>query len=161
MKMYFCDLDKLKLFTSYNCKHVGRDVNFPADVNEMSITEIQRTLAQVFDDMFSSENFWKMETNIELYLHNCTTIELATFESIINVALMEFTTHNTLYDRGRKREYRLGIPDKLKGMHINHSLLKEMINHQTKVNCFNLIISYNDVVFDLCQPETFKDESQD
>ena len=158
--MYFCNLDKLKLIRTYSFKTVGRDIHFKTDVNQMSAAEIRDYVQEAIANIFSSENLWSIETAIELYLYNPVPIEVEAFESIINIALMCFCKANTIYEKGRKREYRLGLAaTKLGGMHINYSLLKDMINHQTRMDNFNFRVVYNDLTFDMCQPAPEGDSS--
>jgi len=158
--MYFCNLDKLKLVRTYNFKTVGRDIHFPKDVNQMSAAEIYDCIKEPIDNIFTSEDLWAIETAIELYLFNEEPIEVETFETIVNIATMVFSKQNTLFEKGRKREYRLGLAaTKLGGMHINYSLLKDMINHQTRMDNFNFRVIYNDLTFDMCQPSTEGDSS--
>ena len=51
---------------------------------------------------------------------------------------------------GRKRERRLDVPDNLKALKVNMTLLKRAINHQTKADLFNLMIHYKDLTFVMC-----------
>ena len=50
-------------------------------------------------------------------------------------------------DKGRKRERRLDVPENLKTLNCNMSLLKCAINYQTLIDKFQLEITHNDLRF--------------
>ena len=71
------------------------------------------------------------------------------FLSIVNVATACFFAQ-FVEKEGRKRERRLDVPDNLKALKVNMTLLKRAINHQTKADLFNLMIHYKDLTFVMC-----------
>lgn len=79
------------------------------------------------------------------------------FIGVVNTTLMNFFKIMTDPQK-RQREYRLDVPDKLKGLHMSYSLLKKAINQNNINDIFNITITYKDLVYILCDEKDFKDE---
>lgn len=71
------------------------------------------------------------------------------FQSIVNVTLAAFFDLMCT-EKGRPRERRLDVPEKLKCIKCSMSLIKKAINHATIRDTFNLCICYKNYEYYLC-----------
>ena len=160
--MYFCNLDKLKLtrtynFHTFNCSIPLASTEIPISKFEQDVRE---ALGPTMDDAAKSA----IEPCIDITLaveddNPAEDTEIDAFLSLVNIVLLVFTEMN-MTGKGRKREHRLGLAfTKLQNMHISQNLLKEMVNDQTRLDVFNIVIHYRNLIFDLCRPGVNEDES--
>lgn len=155
--MYFINLEKLKIQKEYDARaYTG---TFAFDIN-MPIATVREKMHQVFQDMvleYGAPTLFVLDLGHEGEV--ATEEEAEDFVNITNVAIMEFFKA-LIIDGGRRREHRLDVPDKLKIVKMSYSLLKRAINSRTKVDVFNLIITYKDLKFILCDEKGYVDNAE-
>lgn len=160
--MYFCNLDKLKLtrtynFQTFNCSISLPSIDMPARQFEQDARE---ALGPVMDNAAKSA----IEPCVDITIavdddRPAEPEEIDAFLSLVNILLLVFTELN-MTGKGRKREHRLGLANtKLQEMHMSQNLLVEMVNDQTRMDVFNIVVHYRNLIFDLCQPGVYEDEN--
>ena len=160
--MYFCNLDKLKLTRTYNFQTFNCSV--PLNSIEIPVSKFEQDVRKALGPTIEVAEKAAIEPCIDITLaveddRRAGESEIDAFLSLVNIILLVFTEMN-MTGKGRKREHRLGLANtKLQEMHISQNLLKEMVNDQTRLDVFNIVIHYRDLIFDLCQPGVQEDES--
>jgi len=160
--MYFCDLNKLKLIRTYNFQTFNCTIPLPS--TEIPLSQFQQDVKSALGPTLDNAAKSAIEPCIDITLavdddHMAEDSEIDPFLSLVNVILLVFTEMN-MTGQGRKREHRLGLANtKLQEMHISQNLLKEMVNDQTRLDVFNIVIHYRNLIYDLCQPGGNDDES--
>lgn len=157
--MYFIDLEKLKIISSYN--FLTREIQSIVDITTASISQMK----EVFDSGVK-EMFREQVPDIEM----CFVYRLPGFNSAeadkheaeafltaVNVIISCFFKYITL-DSGRKREHRLDIPDRLSCVNASKGVLKKAVNQQTRVQKFNLKVIYKDLEFLLVDDRTIAEK---
>lgn len=149
--MYFVNLHTLKIEKHFNYKTKDIDLHLlPTD----TIFNIKEKSRNVLDNLFD-------ETEIETFFHidlKCGPINDpeeadAFFTTAVNVFSAVFFDCMCV-PKGRSRERRLDVPENLKQLATNMSLVKRAINMQTYYNSFHLQIEWinpvtNGVVSDI------------
>lgn len=160
--MYFCNLDKLKLTRTYNFQTFNCSI--PLTSTEIPIKKFQEDVKSALGPVMKAAEKSAIEPCIDITLavkddRPAEDGEIDMFLSLVNIILLVFSEMN-MTGKGRKREHRLGLANtKLQGMHMSQNLLVEMVNDQTRMDIFNIVIHYRNIIFDLCQPGEIKDES--
>lgn len=160
--MYFCNLDKLKLTRTYNFQTFNCSI--PLISTEIPISKFEQDVKEALEPTMKDAEKSAIEPCIDITLaveddKPAEDSEIDAFLSLVNVILLVFTEMN-MTGKGRKREHRLGLANtKLQGMHISQNLLKEMVNDKTRLDVFNIVIHYRNLIYDLCQPGEYEDES--
>ena len=160
--MYFCNLDKLKLTRTYNFHTFNCSI--PLDSMEVPISKFQEDVKNALGPTMDDAEKSAIEPCIDITLavgddKPAEDSEIDGFLSLVNIILLVFSEMN-MTGKGRKREHRLGLANtKLQNMHISQNLLKEMVNDQTRLDVFNIVIHYRNLIYDLCQPGEYEDES--
>lgn len=140
--MQFVDLDKIKIRKAYNFKTNELDIDLNDTVTIFDIKERTRQSFNYFIEPSGIENYYNISINravspsddyedIEGYFLTAVNIISAIFFD------MMCTT------KGRPRERRLDVPENLKVLKTNMSLLKRAINAKTLVDCFNVTICWS------------------
>lgn len=144
--MLFIDLNSNKIIKEF--KYSTKETSIILDLEAPMIT-----IKNIFDITFSgiiAADPLAVNYIIDLGGEGAATEdEINAFLTIINIGCAEFFRHLTL-DKPRDRERRLDVPQSLKGIKTNMSLLKKAVNNQTINNVFNLTIKYKDLFFTLC-----------
>ena len=142
--MNFIDLEKLKIDRQYNFT-----------TTELGLTLSEADTIFVIKEKIRAELDYKMDSMTNA-VPTLFLIDIETDKSIDNIddADAFFTTAvnviaSVVLDslcvqphKGRPRERRLDVPEKLKVAHVNMSLLKKCINMKTYCDRFNLIIKW-------------------
>lgn len=151
--MYFLDLEDLKIIKSYKYQSYG--VAGKCDLIHSNFQELNDFFKNQTAILFNGtdnavETCYCYSINQPLEDNSVATDEeMEGFLTAVNIILINFFNYITL-DKGRKREHRLGIPDCLSAVKMSYSLLKKAINQQTKINKFNIVVTYKDLTFTLC-----------
>lgn len=160
--MYFCDLNKLKLIRTYN--YLTFNCFIPLESIDISINTFKQIAKDALELTLNNAAKSAIEPCINITLavpddRPAEEDEIDAFLSLVNIILLTFAELN-MTGQGRKREHRLGLANtKLQEMHISQNLLKEMVNDQTRLDVFNIVIHYRNLIYDLCQPGEYEDES--
>ena len=158
--MYFLDLEDLKIIKSYKFENVGVAGNI--DIMNSNLLELKNHFDTQTDILFASVNN-AIETCFYYYIGEqnnmlcATDEETEAFLGAVNIILTSFFNHIIL-DEGRKREHRLGVPEKISQIKMSYSLLKKAINQKTKINKFNIIIQYKDLTYSLCDGDKIEEK---
>lgn len=158
--MYFLDLEDLKVVKSFKFENVG--IASDIDILNSNITELKNHFNIQTDALFASINN-AIETCFYYYIGEqysmlcATDEETEAFLGVVNTILVSFFDYIIL-DEGRKREHRLGVPEKLSQIKMSYSLLKKAINQKTKINKFNIIIKYKDLTYSLCDGDKIEEK---
>lgn len=140
--MNFIDLEKLKITSEYNyvTKELSLQISPAAKLSE--IREVARS------SIMNALEKTKIETLYEITINTDEEVESlddadAFFTTSVNIVgaifldLMCASPHT-----GRARERRLDVPEKLKIVQTNMSMLKRAVNMQTYCDRFNLVIKW-------------------
>lgn len=155
--MRFINLDKLKIIKEHTFTQQEASVFLPFKDGDITLSTIKEQVYAAISNFFVTT---AMPVNyvINLYDHE-TSFHLTDeekgelFESIVNVALAVFF-NNFILNKGRKRERRLDVPERLKqGARVNFSLLKKAVNSATYSDIFHLSIVWGDLHYDLVNQE--------
>ena len=137
--MQFVDLDKIKIKKSYSFKTNELEIDLN---NTITIFDIKERVRQSF-------NYFIEESGIENYYQiNIDKTDLQDddlegyFITVVNIISAIFFDMMCT-TKGRPRERRLDVPEHLKVLKTNLSLLKRAINAKTLVDSFNLCICWN------------------
>lgn len=155
--MLFVDFNELKIIKEFNYNTEEYTLACSPDASVLTLsTQINALLQSVvkhepiavhyiihFDDTTTATE----EEDEEMFL------------TIVNTTLAGFFRLMTTTEP-RKRDYRLDVAEKLKGVHASYSLLKRAINNHTVNDVFNLTITYKNLIFYLCDEKDFKDNKE-
>lgn len=143
--MKFVNLNKLKIDKNYQYQTYSYNVHLnPQD----SIFELKTKIREII----TTESFFiesSLPINYEFIIHTSGSIELTdqadsffiTTVNIISAIFFECFCIN----KGRPRERRLDVPDTLKLLAGNMSLIKRAINSQTKNDLFNITVAWDNL----------------
>ena len=156
--MRFIDLNKLKIVKSYQFKTKETEIDL---TNAATIFEMKEKIRQNFNyfiEPSAIENHYI--ANIKCNESIDEDIE-AVFLTVVNVVSAIFFDMMCT-TKGRPRERRLDVPENLKALKTNMSLLKRAINSQTHVDMFNLTICWaldngDELIYELV-PQDREDE---
>lgn len=144
--MLFISLDKLKLHKAYNYHTYTIEID---DTNYLSGTigqmkvAAENALSEAFEVLPAIDSVYEVVIVGE---GDATGEEAEDFVSAINIITRAFFSR-ILKNEGRARERRLDVPEKLKVLKANMSIIKEAVNSKTLIDNFNLVIKYKDLVF--------------
>ena len=146
--MLFIDLDKIKVISSYN--FITKEIHSTLDITNASISAMKEAFEEGVKKMFN-EPFSQVETCFTYVLPGFKSTvadknEAEAFLTAVNILVATFFKYITL-DDGRKREHRLDIPDRLSCVNMSKGTLKKALNHQTRIQKFNIKIIYKDLIF--------------
>jgi hypothetical protein len=144
--MLFINLDKLKIHKGYNFH------TFTTEINDDQF--LVGTIAHMKDAVEialnkSFETLPSIDTVYEIILSGegeANDDEAADFVVAINVIMSAFF-NRICQNKGRARERRLDVPNTLKTLKCNLSLVKNAINSATLIDNFNVIIKYKDLTY--------------
>ena len=148
--MLFVDLVNFKIKKEFQFQNIGILVSLPEKFTLQDVkNDVDAQLPKFFEIRPATG------CNYEIFIKtadgeaSATEEQARDFLSIVNVATACFFAQ-FVEKEGRKRERRLDVPDNLKALKVNMTLLKRAINHQTKADLFNLMIHYKDLTFVMC-----------
>lgn len=149
--MLFVNFEHLKIIKDFHYTTIERELN----LENLTILEMRDKTKEFFKE------FIKVDPLAVSYVINIKTNELTPefFLSIVNIINSIFF-NKMITEEGWKREYRLDVPEKLKGLHANMSLIKKACNVKTVNNVFNLTIKCGDFIYYLCDEKNFKDNPE-
>lgn len=149
--MLFIDFEKLKIIKDFHFTTIEKELN----LENLTILEMKDETEEFFKD------FIKVDPLAVSYVIDIKTSEPTPefFVSMINIINSIFF-NKMITEKGWKREYRLDVPEKLKGLHCNMSLIKKACNTKTINNVFNLTIKCGEFIYYLCDEKDFKDNPE-
>ena len=148
--MLFVDLVNFKIKKEFQFQNIGILVSLPENFTKKKKKNAVDAQLPKFFELKPA-----IGCNYEIFIKtadgeaSATEEQARDFLSIVNVATACFFAQ-FVEKEGRKRERRLDVPDNLKALKVNMTLLKRAINHQTKADLFNLMIHYKDLTFVMC-----------
>lgn len=150
--MLFVDFEHLKIIKDFHFTTIEDEVEIAKDAALFEAQEAIQALCGriVREDSLSVNYVIDIKTekpNEDFFLTMVNIINSVFFNQIIT-------------DKGWKREYRLDVPKKLKGLHCNMSLIKKACNTKTINSIFNLTIKCGDFIYYLCDEKDFKDNPE-
>lgn len=156
--MLFIDLNKMKIIKDYQFKLVSREVDF--DFENQPLRNKTETIVNLCQEMIQPSS---LSVSYEIHIlgeGTANELEIDDFLSVVNMISMVFFA-NMIEDKGRKREHRLDVPQKLLAVKTSRLTLKKAINQKTINDVFNLTIYYKDLIYKLCDEKELKGESDD
>ena len=156
--MRFIDLDKLKIVKSYSFKTQETEIDLTHAATIFEMKEKVRQSFNYFIEPSAIENHYV----VNIKCGNPTDEDAdAVFLTIVNVVSAIFFDMMCT-TKGRPRERRLDVPENLKVLKTNMSLLKRAVNSQTHVDIFNLTICWaldsgDELIYELV-PQDKEDE---
>ena len=148
--MLFVDLVNFKIKKEFQFQNIGILVSLP---EKFTLQDVKNAVDAQLPKFFELKP--AIGCNYEIFIKtadgeaSATEEQARDFLSIVNVATACFFAQ-FVEKEGRKRERRLDVPDNLKALKVNMTLLKRAINYQTKADLFNLMIHYKDLTFVMC-----------
>lgn len=148
--MLFVDLVNFKIKKEFQFQNIGILVSLPEN---FTLQDVKNAVDAQLPKFFELKP--AIGCNYEIFIKttdgeaSATEEQARDFLSIVNVATACFFAQ-FVEKEGRKRERRLDVPNNLKALKVNMTLLKRAINHQTKADLFNLMIHYKDLTFMMC-----------
>lgn len=148
--MLFVDLVNFKIKKEFQFQNIGILISLPEN---FTLQDVKNAVDAQLPKFFELKP--AIGCNYEIFIKtadgeaSASEEQARDFLSIVNVATACFFAQFVEKD-GRKRERRLDVPDNLKALKVNMTLLKRAINHQTKADLFNLMIHYKDLTFVMC-----------
>lgn len=148
--MLFVDLVNFKIKKEFQFQNIGILVSLPEN---FTLQDVKNAVDAQLPKFFELKP--AIGCNYEIFIKtadgeaSATEEQARDFLSIVNVATACFFAQ-FVEKEGRKRERRLDVPDNLKALKVNMTLLKRAINNQTKADLFNLMIHYKDLTFVMC-----------
>ena len=148
--MLFVDLVNFKIKKEFQFQNIGILVSLPEN---FTLQDVKNAVDAQLPKFFELKP--AIGCNYEIFIKtadgeaSATEEQARDFLSIVNVATACFFAQ-FVEKEGRKRERRLDVPDNLKALKVNMTLLKRAINYQTKADLFNLMIHYKDLTFVMC-----------
>lgn len=140
--MKFVDLEKLKLISEHN--YVTKEIAIELNASD-TVFEIKNQTRSALDYMFDKT---AIETLINITLHTKKTVDNlddadAFFTTAVNIIISVVLDSLCVQPhKGRPRERRLDVPEKLKVANVSMSLLKKCVNTQTYLDRFNIHITW-------------------
>ena len=134
--MRFVDLNTLKITKGYNFKTKATEIDLTQAETIFDIKEKARQALSYFFEPCA------IECNYEIIIQRDVEEDAEEFfltaVNVISAIFFDVITTS----KGRKRERRLDVPEQLKVLKTNMSLLKRAINAQTQCDVFNLTITW-------------------
>lgn len=149
--MYFIDFEHLKVVKDFHYTTIERELNITED---SSLLEMQDQILHFVKEIIDL-NPLAVNYVIDVTEQNPSADFMLTITNIITAIFF----NNIITDKGWKREYRLDVPEKLKGLHTSMSSIKKAVNRETINHVFNLTIKCGDFIYYLCDEKDFKDEN--
>lgn len=145
--MKFVDLEKLKIISEHN--YITKDIIIELNPSD-TVFDIKNQTRSALEDIF---NKTAIETLINITLNTKETIHSlddadAFFTTAVNIIISVVLDSICVQPhKGRPRERRLDVPEKLKVANVSMSLLKKCVNTQTYFDRFNISIAWqnNDI----------------
>ena len=150
--MLFIDFEHLKIIKDFHFTTFEDETEIAKDA---AVLEAQKAIRALCGRIVRKDGL-----NVN-YIINIKTEEPNEdfFLTMVNIVNAEFFRAMTT-EEGWKREYRLDVPEKLKGLHANMSLIKKACNLKTVNSVFNLTIKCGDFIYYLCDEKNFKDNPE-
>ena len=148
--MLFVDLVNFKIKKEFQFQNIGILVSLSEN---FTLQDVKNAVDAQLPKFFELKP--AIGCNYEIFIKtadgetSATEEQARDFLSIVNVATACFFAQ-FVEKEDRKRERRLDVPDNLKALKVNMTLLKRAINHQTKADLFNLMIHSKDLTFVMC-----------
>ena len=148
--MLFVDLVNFKIKKEFQFQNIAILVSLP---KKFTLQDVKNAVDARLPKLFELKPV--IGCNYEIFIKTADGEEPATeeqacdFLTIVNVATACFFAQ-FVEKEGRQRERRLDVPESLKALKVNMTLLKRAINHKTKADLFNLIIHYKDLTYVMC-----------
>jgi len=145
--MYFINLEDLSIKKEFHFETYSYDL---PNILDSSVASIKKIVDDGINELIdlSKENK-NNPVSLEVVIDGqgeATEEEAENFVTIVNICATEFLRLLCL-DKGRKREYRLDVPEKLKVVKVSLSSLKNVINSDTYLNQFNFTVKYKDLIY--------------
>lgn len=137
--MYFVNLDTLKIEKHYNFKTKELDLELSPQDTIFDMKEKARNVLDHFFEETAIDTFFRVD--IQCGPINDPEDAEAFFTTVVNVFSAVFFDCMCI-PKGRMRERRLDVPENLKTIATNMSLLKRAINMQTYYKSFHLQIDW-------------------
>lgn len=161
--MFFVNLKSLNIEKKFKYDTITLNYDAPQNLGDMQIKDAMTDFAALFKDTMSDKTT-SFPTDFVLNLGGegevATEEETDDFAGLVNIITAAFFGA-LVTDKGRPRERRLGIPERMVAIKVNMSLLKMAINLATHYDCFNLHIYYKDLVYILCDEKKLRKENED
>lgn len=138
--MYFLDLKDLKISKAYNFHTEELYIDVDANDNLIQMSQKIKQSIPNFEKEVELETF----IDVLLTISNCggdTALIDDVFTCATNVILSTLKEKLIKPNEGRARERRLDVPENLKVVNADMSLVKKLINHATWLNRFNVNIT--------------------
>lgn len=150
--MFFVNVKDLCIDKKYTYDTITLHRDMPQNLGDMMAKDVMNDFSAMFSE-YMGETTTVFPTDFVLNLGGegevATDEEVEDFSGLVNLVTAAFFGALVI-DKGRPREYRLGIPKKMVAVKVNMSLLKTAINLATHYDVFNLHIYYKDLMFVLC-----------
>ena len=145
--MYFINLEDLTIKKEFHFETYSYDL---PNILDSSVASIKKMVDDGINELIDlSKDNKNNPVSLEIIIDgqgNVTEEEAENFVTIVNICTTEFLRLLCL-EQGRKREYRLDVPEKLKVAKVSLSSLKRVINSDTYLNHFNFSVKYKDLVY--------------
>lgn len=135
--MYFVDLEELKIKKAFNYHTMQFPIEIDATDTIMQMAQKIKDSIPVFDKEVELEVFINVPLNISNSGGDLSLID-DVFTCATNLILAEIKNKLVKSSQGRVRERRLDVPENLKTLNADMSLVKRLINSATWLNRFNV-----------------------
>lgn len=140
--MKFVDLEKLKLVNDYNFITKEFDLELTNADTIFDIKSKTRSAVEYLFDQTALETHIKVNLSLSEPIADLDDAD-AYFTTAVNVITSVILDSICIQPhKGRTRERRLDVPENLKVINANMSLLKKCINMQTYLNRFNISVDW-------------------
>lgn len=140
--MKFVDLEKLKLIDDYSFITKELDLELTNADTIFDIKSKTRSVVEYLFDKTAIETLVKINLVMPEPIANLDDAD-AFFTTAVNVITSVVLDSMCIQPhKGRTRERRLDVPENLKVINVNMSLLKKCINMQTYCDRFNLVVDW-------------------
>lgn len=153
--MLFADFKNYKIVKDFKFTTKGYLIN-PKILIDAAVLEIKNFMDKVFTENIKED---PLAVNYVINLQDlmddaneANEEESGFFLGFVNIACAEFF-RMMIKNVERKTEYRLDVPENLKGLHMSYSLMKKACNHELVNDVFNLTITYKNLTFSLCDQD--------
>lgn len=145
--MYFINLEDLSIKKEFHFETYTYDI---PDVLDKGISSIKTIVDDCIKELIDlSKQNKNNPVSLEIIVDGqgeATEEDAEKFVTIVNICTTELLNLLCL-EHGRKRDYRLDVPEKLKVVKVSLSSLKKVINSDTYLNQFNFTIKYKDLIY--------------
>lgn len=157
--MLFIDFDKYKIIKEFHASETSYEELEPVISMDKSLIEL-KSLIRSYCNIMIKPSELPMDYQLHFYGEGeATAEEEEFFLSLVNITCAEFF-NLMITPVERKTEYRLDVPDKLKGLHISYSLLKKACNYELVNKIFNLTIKYKNLSYMLCDTKDIPEKEE-